>query len=115
MGFGHVCVAPLFAPGSDRDLFLAAQHDRPDPALGIDGSIEAATRIIAARARDAGLALLVDVVLDRVAAEGETALLFPELYGAPERIGLFIDPRDPASLYHAAPARHDETETARTQ
>lgn len=111
MGFGHLCIAPPFAPGSDNDLFLAAQHDRPDPALGIEGSMEMAARAIAEAARKHGLAVLADVTLDRVAAEGETALLFPDLFGAPERIGLFIDPRDPASLFHAAPARFEDALT----
>src|SRR3954468_15497714 len=87
MGFDHVCVAPLFAPGQDGDLFLTGQHDRADPALGIEGSVEEATRTMARQADRFGLALLADVMLDRVAADGETALSFPDLFGDPGRIG----------------------------
>jgi starch synthase (maltosyl-transferring) len=111
MGFDHVCVAPLFAPGSDGDLFLTGQHDRPDPALGIDGATELAAREIAGCGQRSGLKVLADVMLDRVAAEGETALAFPDLFGAPERIGLSIDPRQPATHFHAVPARFEEPET----
>ncbi|MBS0223156.1 MAG: alpha-1,4-glucan--maltose-1-phosphate maltosyltransferase [Proteobacteria bacterium] len=111
MGFDHVCVAPPFVPGPDGDVFLTSQHDRPDPALGIDGTTEMAVRAMAERATDAGLHLLADLMIDRVATAGETALLFPDLFGAPERIGLFIDPRQPASPFRAAPARFEEAET----
>jgi starch synthase (maltosyl-transferring) len=111
MGFDHVCVAQPFAPGPDGDLFLTGQHDRPDPALGIEGTTETAVRSMVERATDAGLSLLADLMIDRVAAAGETALLFPDLYGAPERIGMFIDPRQPASPFRAVPARFEEAET----
>ncbi|WP_332054527.1 alpha-1,4-glucan--maltose-1-phosphate maltosyltransferase [Reyranella sp.] len=111
MGFDHVCVAPPFAPGPDGDLFLTGQHDRSDPALGIDGPAEAVVRTMAERAAAAGLNLLADLMIDRVAAAGETALLFPDLFGAPERIGMFIDPRQPASPFRAVPARFEEAET----
>jgi starch synthase (maltosyl-transferring) len=111
MGFDHICLPPLFAPGPDGDLFLTGQHDRPDPALGIEGSTETAVRAIAFLAKATGLRVLADIVLDRVAVEGETALLFPDLFGEPERIGQIIDPRQPPSFYHAAPARFEETRT----
>jgi starch synthase (maltosyl-transferring) len=108
LGFDHVCVAPVFAPGQDGDLFLTGQHDRADPALGLDGPVEDAARTIAHQAERSGLATLADVMLDRVAADGETALSFPDLFGDPARIGLFIDPRQPASPFRAAPARFDD-------
>src|SRR5690349_17718297 len=111
MGFDHVCVTPPFAPGPDGDPFLTGQHDRPDPALGVDGSLEAAVREMAAAAEHHGLRLLADLMLDRVATEGETALLFPDLFGAPERIGLYIDPRQPSSVFHSVPTRFEEVET----
>jgi starch synthase (maltosyl-transferring) len=111
MGFDHVCVTPPFAPGPDGDPFLTGQHDRPDPTLGVDDALEAAVREMAAGAERHGLRLLADLMLDRVATEGETALLFPDLFGAPERIGLFIDPRQPSSVFHSVPTRFEEVET----
>ena len=111
MGFDHICITPPFEPGPDGDVFLTGRHDRPDPALGIDGSTETAMRILTERTSDAGLKLFADLMLDRVAAAGETALLFPDLFGAPERIGMFIDPRQPASPFRAVPARFEEAET----
>jgi starch synthase (maltosyl-transferring) len=49
-------------------------------------------------------------MLDRVAADGETALSFPDLFGDPRRIGQFIDPRQP-TLFRAAPARFEDPAT----
>src|SRR5689334_1961523 len=62
MGFRAVCSAPLSLPGRRGDLFLAADHDKPDPRLGSFASTQAAIATAAAAARKAKLELLIDVV-----------------------------------------------------
>jgi starch synthase (maltosyl-transferring) len=68
MGFSHVLVTPPFLPGRTGNVFLTRDHHRLHPALG-DGD---ATHALASATRQAaqhGLELLLDLVIDRVAAE----------------------------------------------
>src|SRR5215467_10372063 len=68
MGFGAVIIAPLFRPGASGDLFLTADHDRLDPRLGTGDAVAALARC--AQAADSrGLRPMLDLVIDRVAAE----------------------------------------------
>src|SRR3954463_6070063 len=71
LGFRQICTAPLTRPGQRGDLFLAADFDKPDPRLGAHDTTEAALSAAAAAAQHAGLELLVDVVLDRMAIDAE--------------------------------------------
>ena len=73
MGFGHLATAPLFAPGGTGDIFLAADHDRVHPALGIDASADEAVAHVAQMCARRGLRLILDIVVDRVASEGSLA------------------------------------------
>ena len=68
MGFGAVIIAPLFRPGASGDLFLTADHDRLDPRLGTGDAVEALARWAQA-AVSRGLRPMLDLVVDRVAAE----------------------------------------------
>ena len=68
MGFDTVVIAPPFLPGASGDLFRTGDHDRLDPRLGTGDAIAALGRL-AQEARDRGLLLMLDVVVDRVAAE----------------------------------------------
>ena len=68
MGFGAVVIAPLFRPGASGDLFLTADHDRLDPRLGTGDAVEALARWAQA-AVSRGLRPMLDLVVDRVAAE----------------------------------------------
>ncbi|HEX3883273.1 MAG TPA: maltotransferase domain-containing protein [Stellaceae bacterium] len=69
MRFDTVVVAPLFAAGKSGDLFLTADFDRLDPRLGGGGAVAGLARL-AASCQERGLGLMLDVVIDRVAAEG---------------------------------------------
>src|SRR5471032_413281 len=68
LGFDHLCLPPVFAPGSSGDLFLAGDAERPASFLGEASSVDAAVARLSALCRDHELSLLLDVVLDRVAA-----------------------------------------------
>jgi starch synthase (maltosyl-transferring) len=106
MGFSHVCLPPLFAPDRNGDVLLSDCHDVTDPVLGIDGS--PADAIAAARKRldKFGLGLLADVVLDRVARDGETAREFPAYFASDSHTCL--DPRQLPTLAHASLTRFGE-------
>src|SRR5215472_13725428 len=68
MRFDTVAIAPPFATGRDRDLFLTADHDRLDDRLGGDDARDALKRF-ADECRGHELRPMLDVVVDRVAAE----------------------------------------------
>jgi starch synthase (maltosyl-transferring) len=68
MGFDTVDIAPPFLSGGSGDLFRTANHDRLDPRLGTGDAVAALGRL-AEKARDRGLLLMLDVVVDQVAAE----------------------------------------------
>src|SRR5215469_18406235 len=68
MGFGAVVIAPPFQPGASGDLFLTADHDRLDPRLGAGDAVAALARWAQA-AVSCGLRPMLDLVVDRVAAE----------------------------------------------
>src|SRR5262249_59947960 len=67
-GFGAVIIAPPFQPGASGDLFLTADHDRLDARLGTGDAVEALARWAQA-AVSRGLRPMLDLVVDRVAAE----------------------------------------------
>ena len=74
MGFSHLATAPLFAPGGTGDIFLAADHESANPALGADEPVDAVITRLADMCAREGLGLILDIVIDRVASEGARAL-----------------------------------------
>jgi starch synthase (maltosyl-transferring) len=70
MGFGHLATAPLFSPGGTGDIFLAADHERVHPALGVEASADEVVARLAQMCARNGLRLILDIVVDRVASEG---------------------------------------------
>lgn len=103
MGFEYVLTAPLFAPGTAGDLFLTADHERPHPA--IEQSLDADQLIaeLARACRDAGLSLLLDVVVGRLADDAEVTHAHPEWFSDGVAGGHPVDPRStlpaPAAAY----------------
>lgn len=68
LGFDTVLIAPPFQPGAAGNIFLTADHKRLHRALGDQPAAKAVSTI----ARDAereGLAVMLDLVIDRVAAD----------------------------------------------
>ena len=68
LGFDAVCLAPPFAPGDGGDIFATSEHEALHPALGSRDSADDALARAAESAAGHGLALLLDVAIDRVAA-----------------------------------------------
>jgi starch synthase (maltosyl-transferring) len=72
LGFTDILLAPPFMPGRTGDIFQTLDHRRLHPALG-GGDANAALAVAAAQAAGHGLGLLLDLVVDRVAAESPLA------------------------------------------
>ncbi len=96
LGFDHLCAGPIFAPAGG-DPFLISDLAATDPRLGIAGSPEKAVREMASQCSAQGLRLFLDIVLDRLAADGPSAREARGLYEGHDPGGV-VDPReDPAS------------------
>ncbi len=91
MGFAHVGTAPLFAPGAAGDIFLTADHEALNPALGTSDA-DAAIAGLADACAAHELGLILDVVLDRVAADCALREREPGWFAAD---GAAPDPPDP--------------------
>jgi starch synthase (maltosyl-transferring) len=113
LGFDHLCLAPVGTPGRSRNIFLADNVDQADHRLGGPATTQAVLADVAKQARAHGLALLVDVVLDRVAADGAMARAHPELFQRPDAGQDVLDPRLDQPQADAAAARFDDPVAAR--
>ncbi len=106
LGFDHVLIAPPFATGASGDMFLPADYDRLNSHLGTGDSPRAVLAKMAASARSHGLAPLLDVVLDQVAAESVLATANPDLFHGLDE-GAALDPRGAGGNFEAARIRDD--------
>ena len=70
IGFSHLCAGPIFAPLAGGSIFLADDPEKANPTLEAGSDADNAAKVIATSCATAGLGLLLDVVLDRVAAGG---------------------------------------------
>ncbi|MGQ3300195.1 alpha-1,4-glucan--maltose-1-phosphate maltosyltransferase [Reyranella sp.] len=91
MGFNHVCVGSVFNLGEDADPLLVADHSRPISSLAATGTPSRMIRSMRQACEKNGLALFVDIVLDRVASGGESASVLRGMYDG--RAG--VNPLDP--------------------
>jgi starch synthase (maltosyl-transferring) len=107
MGFSHVCLAPLFAPAASGDIFLIDDYERTNPTLKLPEVADAAVSELANLAREAGVHLLLDLVLDRVAADGALARSAPHWFYRVVGADV-IDPREAQLGAEAAPARFED-------
>ena len=103
MGFSHVCVGPVFAPAPSGDIFLTDDFERTNPAIAQGPDADTTVRHLAQSCRETGLQLLLDLVLDRVAAEGAGAPA-PNWF-LPRRQPDVVDPREKQLGPEALPAR----------
>ncbi|MBX3501679.1 MAG: DUF3416 domain-containing protein [Alphaproteobacteria bacterium] len=87
MGFEAICLPPLFRH-VPSDPFLADDHDQA--ALG--GAPEGQAGRLAAACKAAGLRLVVDIVLDRIATTHRLAQAFPDRF-RPLKLSGGLDPR----------------------
>ncbi len=114
MGFNHVCVSPVFLPHRSDDVFLVDDHEAADPVLEGGKRADAFVSALASLCSSHGLRLLLDIVLDRVAADGVTARqntgLFAREYS--DAATGVIDPRGRLADVHGAMTRFDSPEAA---
>lgn len=104
MGFDAVLSAPVFLPGANGNILLTADWERAHPVLGDMPADEAVGRLAEA-ARGRGLALHLDVALDRVSAGGPLADRFGgQRLSAPDA----LDPRVPVAERGAARMNFDD-------
>ncbi|WP_442808177.1 maltotransferase domain-containing protein [Trinickia soli] len=93
LGFDHVLIGSPFATGQAAHLQLVADHARAHPVLGAPGHVDETLRSLAQVAQTHGLGLLVDIVLDRVAADGELIRAHPQWFHPYESARSRLDPR----------------------
>src|SRR5262249_51636042 len=71
LGFDHVCLNAFLTHRDDP--LLVVEFDRPHPGWGLRGSLADAVHELATLCTQQGLRLCLDVVLDRLAADGRAA------------------------------------------
>ncbi|CAA9228056.1 MAG: GH13_3 / GH13 / GH13_38 [uncultured Acetobacteraceae bacterium] len=104
LGFDGVLLAPVGTPGESGHLFQIGDPDRPHPALEAEGDTAAALSVLAGKAREAGVALHLDLVLDRAASDGRLVAEHPEWFAAPPADAP-PDPRQAPAEQGIRPAR----------
>jgi starch synthase (maltosyl-transferring) len=110
LGFDQVCLNP-FLTHRDEPL-LAVDLDRPHPGLGLRGSLADAVHEIANLSARQGLRLCLDVVLDRMAADGRAVQQADGLFERRHQSDV-IDPHVDPTLVRAATVRYNEADPER--
>jgi starch synthase (maltosyl-transferring) len=110
LGFDTLLIAPVWAPDPAGNPYVPADPDRLNPALGELALDEALATLSGVCARHR-LALMVDLVLDRVAMDGPMARAHVDWYARPDGVDALRDPRKPLEERHAAPLRHQDGRT----
>src|SRR5437899_7594257 len=113
LGFNQICLAPVGTPGRSGNIFVADDPDQVDRRLGGPQETRRLLADVAKSARAHGLGVLVDVALDRVAADGALARAHPELFHEPPATQAVLDPRADQPYADAALPRFDDPEAAR--
>ncbi|MDN3566870.1 DUF3416 domain-containing protein [Paeniroseomonas aquatica] len=111
LGFNTVLLPPPFAPGGTGNLYQLSDPDAPHPIFEAAGDSLALLETLAGKARAQGLELYVDLVLDRVAADGRLAAEQPGWF-APEQAAGLPDPRREPPDRNTRAARWDEPGSA---
>ncbi|QGZ63656.1 maltotransferase domain-containing protein [Paraburkholderia acidisoli] len=93
LGFDHLLIGALFAPGTAGDDRIVADHARVHPAFGDKLTVKDAVRQLALAAQARGVTLLADLVLDRTAADGALYAEHPEWFHPFEPEDARLDPR----------------------
>ena len=106
MSFDAVAIAPPFVAGKSGNLFVTADHDRLDPRIGGGDAVAALARL-AQQCRERRLRLVLDLVIDRIAAEQVDGDGWTRWYRAESNDEL-PDPRRPPHQPGVAMLRGDE-------
>jgi starch synthase (maltosyl-transferring) len=90
-GFNHICVGPVFDLGTGGDPLLVFDHHRSIATMESAGAPPSLIKALRQACDKVGLALFVDIVLDRVALGGASAKGLAGIYeGQPG-----LNPLDP--------------------
>jgi starch synthase (maltosyl-transferring) len=111
LGFNGVLIPPPMAPGGAGNLFQTGDPDAPHPMLHSEGDSTSLLHSLAMKARAQGLDLYMDLVLDRVAADGRLAHDQPGWFAA-AGADAPPDPRLPPPDRATVVARWDVPEAA---
>jgi starch synthase (maltosyl-transferring) len=112
MGFDTVLAAPIFAPGSTNDLFLAADHENAHPDIATSLTIDQIVSAISKTCRTHDLHLYIDVVLGRVAPGAKLAASTPNWFRPVIPSVQGTDPRGPLAEADAIYVRFDDSSVA---
>ncbi|HTI19050.1 MAG TPA: maltotransferase domain-containing protein [Trinickia sp.] len=108
LGFDHVLIGSPFAPGRAGHLQLVADYCRLHPALKTDTDVDEALHRLADAARTRGLALLIEIVIDRAAADGALFHAHSHWFRLLEPGEALPDPRHARSNDNAVYANFDD-------
>jgi starch synthase (maltosyl-transferring) len=113
MGFNYAASAPLFKPGRLGDLFLTADHETLHPALGAAASADSAIASLVNQCRRHDLGFILDLVIDRVAADAAIRKREPSWFAdAIDNTTDSPDPRQPPRNRELADACFDRPDAA---
>jgi starch synthase (maltosyl-transferring) len=107
LGFDTLMTAPLWTPDPAGNPYVPGDPDRLNAALGTDLQLDEALATLSGLCGKHGLALIVDLVLDRVAADGSMAQAHPQWYARPDGVDALRDPRKPLEERHAIALLHE--------
>ncbi|MFG1396570.1 maltotransferase domain-containing protein [Roseixanthobacter pseudopolyaromaticivorans] len=93
LGFDALLLASPFATGRDRSVFLTADHDRLNARFEFAGDALDGAAALSAQAREHGLALFLDLVVDRMAPDGLLPAMEPSWFLPQDAEPAMPDPR----------------------
>ncbi|GGK31318.1 maltotransferase domain-containing protein [Salinarimonas ramus] len=106
LGFTHVLVSPIYAPGRSGDTFFPADHEAAHPALETEYGAHDVVRWLVEKASEKGLALMLDVAPQSFALEHPFVEEAPDCFTVRRETPFgIIDPRHPASPQGTAMSR----------
>ena len=107
MGFDAIATAPVFAPGASGDVFLAADHEAVHPVLSTAKPADDVFSELCRMCGAHGLKLIVDLVINRLAAEARLARTAPGWFEPARSAPARLDPRVQPAEISTACARFD--------
>ncbi|HZZ11337.1 MAG TPA: maltotransferase domain-containing protein, partial [Paraburkholderia sp.] len=93
LGFDHALIGGLFEPGQAGHGQVVGNHSRLHPVFETEQPATEAIRTLADSARQNGLTLLTDLVIDRMAADGALYAGHPDWFHPFESDEARLDPR----------------------
>jgi starch synthase (maltosyl-transferring) len=112
LGFDHVLIGSPFQPGHAGHQQVIADHARLHPVFASQASARDALGGLAEAARKHGLALLLDVVVDRAAADGALYRDHPREFQPFEAEDARLDPRHARREDNVAYANFGDSDAA---